>query len=231
MNLAISSAPKARKVFVSRPRVGRKAVLGIQAARLLCAKGPFWQVTFREHTCVTSRECRGLERVDLIMARNKVGYATMSARAELARRVLKDLAQGQPVSTHDAFQLRNWAVHREDSVLTLEEIAHRILDQDEDPKAIAGSMDDAPQTRNWRRVCAEFMMTDLKLAFTFLDIARTSGITESGRRNQENARTAYDAVLRFLPRSLPALSAAERQAIENKLGELKNRLEQRGENF
>ena len=64
--------------------------------------------------------------------------------------------------------LRNWAVHPEDSVLTLEEIAHRILDQDEDPKAIAGSMDDAPQTRNWRRVCAEFTMTDLNaVAFRF----------------------------------------------------------------
>ena len=60
MNLAISSAPKARKVFVSRPRVGRKAVLGIQAARLPCAKGPFWRVTFREHTWVTSREREAL---------------------------------------------------------------------------------------------------------------------------------------------------------------------------
>ena len=155
----------------------------------------------------------------------------MSAKAELARRVLENLAQGHLVPTHDALQLRNWAVRPEDSVLTLEEIAHRILDQDEDPKAIAGSMDDAPQAGNWRRVRAEFIMTDLELAFTFLDIARTSGVTETGRRNQKNARTAYDAMLRLLPQSLPALSTAERQAIENKLGELKNRLEQLGENF
>jgi len=42
---------------------------------------------------------------------------------------------------------------------------------------------------------------------------------------QSNARTAYDAVLRFLPWSLPAISAAERQAIANKLRELKKRLE------
>ena len=104
----------------------------------------------------------------------------MSARAELARRVLKDLAQGHLVSTHDALQLRNWAVHPEDSVLTLEEIAHRILDQDEDPKAIAGSMDDAPQTRNWRRVCAEFMMTDLKLAFT-VTVQVVSAATGAGK--------------------------------------------------
>jgi hypothetical protein len=155
----------------------------------------------------------------------------MSARAELARRVLKNLAQGCLVSTNDALQLRNWAVSPEDSVLTLDDIAHRILDQDEDPKAIASSMDDAPQAGNWRRACAEFVMADLELAFTFLDIARTLDLTAAGPRNQKNARTAYDAVLRFLPRSLPALSAAERQAIEKKLGELRKRLEQLGGDF
>jgi len=155
----------------------------------------------------------------------------MSSRAELARRVLENLAQGDFVSTHDALQLRNWAVRPEDSLLTLDEIAHRILNQDEDPKAIAGCMDDAPPAGNWRRACAEFIMADLELAFTFLDIAHTSGFTETGRRNRQNARTAYDAVLRFLPRSLPALSAAERQVIENKLKELKKRFEQLGGNF
>jgi hypothetical protein len=131
---------------------------------------------------------------------------------------------------HDAIQLRNWAVRPEDSVLTLEEIARRILGRDEDPKEIAGSMDDA-RAGNWRRVCAEFIMVDLELAFTFLDIARTAGVTKTGRRNQKNARTAYDAVLRYLPRCLPALSAVERQAIGNKLEELKKGLEQLGENF
>jgi len=154
----------------------------------------------------------------------------MSARAELARRILENLAEGDFVSTHDVLQLRNWAVRPEDSFLALEEIAHRILDQDEGPEAIAGSMDDAPQAGNWRRACAEFIMADLELAFTFLDIARTSGVTETGRRNRQNARSAYDAVLRFLPRSLPALSAAERQAIENKLSELKKRLGHLGGN-
>jgi hypothetical protein len=155
----------------------------------------------------------------------------MSSRAELARRVLENFAQGDFVSTKDALQLRNWAVRPEDSVLTLDEIAHRILDQDENPKAITSSMDDAPQASNWRRACAEFIMADLELAFTFLDIARTLGLTEAGRRNRKNALTAYDSVLRFLPRSLPALSAAERQAIEKKLRELKKRLEQLGGNF
>ena len=76
---------------------------------------------------------------DRISRRAEIDYRpqviTMSAKKELARRILESLAQGHPVSTHDALQLRNWAVRPEDSVLTLEEIAHSILDQDEDPKA------------------------------------------------------------------------------------------------
>jgi|ERR1017187_7633251 hypothetical protein len=167
----------------------------------------------------------------MIMAPNNLGCASMSSRAELARRVLENLAQGDSVSTQDALQLRNWAVRPEDSVLTLDEIAHRILCQDEAPKAIAGRIGDTPQAGGWRRACAEFIMTDLELAFTFLDIGRTSGVTETSRRNRQNARTAYDAVLRFLPRSLPALSAAERRAIENRLRELKKRLEGLGGSF
>jgi hypothetical protein len=79
----------------------------------------------------------------------------------------------------------------------LEEIARRIFGR-------AGSIVDA-QCRDWRLVGAEFIISDLKLAFTFLDIARTSLVMETVRRNQENARTAYNAVLRFLPRCLPAL--------------------------
>jgi hypothetical protein len=161
----------------------------------------------------------------MIVAPRKLGCASMASRAELARRILENLAQGDFVSTGDALQLRNWAVRPEDSLLTLDEIAHRILDHDEAPKAIGSGMDDTPQAGNWRRACAEFIMADLELAFTFLDIARTSGVTETGRRNRQNARIAHDTVLRFLPRSLPALSAAERRAIENRLRELKKRLE------
>ena len=56
--MTISSAPKACKVFVSHPRAGRRAVLAIQTAHLPYAKSPFWWVTFREQTWVTSRERR-----------------------------------------------------------------------------------------------------------------------------------------------------------------------------
>ena len=53
-----------------------------------------------------------------------------SDRAELARRILDVLAKGDPVSFHDAIQLRNWAVCPEDAMLSLEDIAHRILKQE-----------------------------------------------------------------------------------------------------
>jgi hypothetical protein len=57
-----------------------------------------------------------------------------SPRAELARRVLETLAHGQRVSTNDALQLRKLVVRTKDIMLTLADIAHRILDQEEDPK-------------------------------------------------------------------------------------------------
>jgi hypothetical protein len=55
----------------------------------------------------------------------------MSPRVELAGRVLAALAHGYRVPTLDAFQLRNWAIRPEDSVLPLAEIAIRILEHEE----------------------------------------------------------------------------------------------------
>ena len=143
----------------------------------------------------------------------------MFAQTELARAVLLTLRAGRAVPTHHATQLRNWAVCS--AVLPLEEIAWHILGR-------TGIMADAPPVVDWRRVGAEFIVADLKLAFTFLEIARTSSVTETVRRNQKNARAAYKAVLRFLPQCLPALSVAELQAVEDSLRKLKNRLEELG---
>jgi hypothetical protein len=56
----------------------------------------------------------------------------MSARADLARRVLLTLVEGKSVPTQEAFQLRNWANSPDDAMLSLEEIAHRILIQEEE---------------------------------------------------------------------------------------------------
>jgi hypothetical protein len=48
-------------------------------------------------------------------------------RGELARQVLHLLTQGQHVPERDALQLRNWAIRPEDAMLSLQEIACRIL--------------------------------------------------------------------------------------------------------
>jgi hypothetical protein len=47
------------------------------------------------------------------------------------------LTHGQPVPERDALQLRNWAVHPEDAMLSLEEIAYRILTEEENFKTKA----------------------------------------------------------------------------------------------
>jgi hypothetical protein len=37
------------------------------------------------------------------------------------------LTHGHPVPAQDAFRLRNWALHPDDAMLSLDEIAYRIL--------------------------------------------------------------------------------------------------------
>ena len=73
----------------------------------------------------------------------------------------------------------------------------------------------------------EFLLTDLDTALTFLDVAHTSGDQEIKQRNHKNARVAYDAVTRLLPKVKP--TAAQQQAIDEKLTRLKARLEAVGE--
>jgi hypothetical protein len=92
-------------------------------------------------------------------------------------------------------------------------------------------MDNNKGEASFRRSGAEFIMADLDLAFTFLDIANTSRVAETACRNQENARAAYDMVMRFLPKSIAALSVAERQTVQGKLADLKSRLQELGEEF
>jgi len=59
----------------------------------------------------------------------------MSDRAALAKQVLQTLASGEPVLERDALQLRNWAVTPTDAMLTLREVAKRILDDEENRKS------------------------------------------------------------------------------------------------
>jgi hypothetical protein len=57
----------------------------------------------------------------------------MSAREELARRVLYVLSNSNVVPPDDALQLRSWALTAEDALLPLTEIALRILGLDSTP--------------------------------------------------------------------------------------------------
>jgi hypothetical protein len=79
------------------------------------------------------------------------------------------------------------------------------------------------------RAALEFLCTETDLAMTFLDIADTSVISETSRRNRKNARKAYDTVIHFLPRFM--LTAADSRAFQDRLSTLRIRLESVGECF
>ena len=74
-----------------------------------------------------------------------------------------------------------------------------------------------------------FLLTDLDLAMTFMDVADSSHIEETTRRNHTNARTAYDTVLHLLQALM--LNVDRRQAIDAKLAILKTRLKAAGQQF
>ena len=69
----------------------------------------------------------------------------------------------------------------------------------------------------------EFVLAELDAGSTFMDIAATSGIEETVRRNQKNARHAYDTALRLLQHLTP--DAGQRRSIDTKMAALKARLE------
>jgi hypothetical protein len=79
----------------------------------------------------------GWPNFDTEMNFGDVGLRMGSVRAQLSHHLLKVLARGQAVPEHDAIQLRNWAVRPEDTMLSLEEIARRIIDQEEKPNVKA----------------------------------------------------------------------------------------------
>ena len=72
------------------------------------------------------------------------------------------------------------------------------------------------------RAGVEFIVTDLDLAITFLDVAAASTDSYVVRRNHDNARTAYTAVVNLLERLF--LDRPQRQEIEAKLDTLRARL-------
>lgn len=68
----------------------------------------------------------------------------------------------------------------------------------------------------------QFLIADLSVAHTFLDVAAVTQSEETRKRNRLNARTAYEMVLHFLPRV--SASDEEYPALEDKLRKLKERL-------
>ena len=67
------------------------------------------------------------------------------------------------------------------------------------------------------------LLADLDLAMTFLEIARTTTDASVRQRNRENARKAYETVLRFQLRLVP--TAEEKKSMEEKLGNVRDGLE------
>jgi GH35 family endo-1,4-beta-xylanase len=72
----------------------------------------------------------------------------------------------------------------------------------------------------------EFVITELDMALTFLDIADTSKIDETVKRNQENARKAYETVQRLLKDLRP--NRDEKALIGAKISVLEARLQAGG---
>jgi hypothetical protein len=74
-----------------------------------------------------------------------------------------------------------------------------------------------------------FVMADLGVALTLMDVADTSGLIETKQRNHRNARKAYDSVVRLLEKLLP--NPEQQAEIDLKLETLKNRLIAAGQRF
>ena len=68
-----------------------------------------------------------------------------------------------------------------------------------------------------------FLIADLELGLTFMDVAGTSTDADTARRNHANARTAYETVLGM--KSRVALTPAEEALVNDKLDLLKARLD------
>jgi hypothetical protein len=69
----------------------------------------------------------------------------------------------------------------------------------------------------------EFLLIDIDLAFTFLNIASTTENPETRERNRRNARIAYDSVARLASR--PILSGRNLDLVWERMAHLKRALE------
>jgi hypothetical protein len=75
----------------------------------------------------------------------------------------------------------------------------------------------------------EFLLIDLDVGIVFMDVAEASRFEETRLRNHQNARKAYDTVLRLLKKLTP--NAGQHRMIDAKLALLKIRLQAVGQQF
>ena len=73
----------------------------------------------------------------------------------------------------------------------------------------------------------KFLRTELRAGITRAHIAKNTSDESKKQRNRQEARKAYDAVLRFLPQTF--LSQEEKEEIDSKLTELKFALRSLGD--
>jgi hypothetical protein len=78
-------------------------------------------------------------------------------------------------------------------------------------------------------ISIEFLLNDLDLAMTLLDVASTTIVDETAKRNHQNAHKAYDVVVCHL--SKVKLNASQEHELDEKLAALKARLESVGQKF
>jgi hypothetical protein len=86
-----------------------------------------------------------------------------------------------------------------------------------------GSRNSLRQPIDTNQVGIEFLLTELDTGLVFLKVAAAAKSAERVLRNRENARLAYNTVLRFLP--IVKLGAEERKVFDQKLAELKAQLD------
>jgi hypothetical protein len=71
-------------------------------------------------------------------------------------------------------------------------------------------------------ISIDFLISDARVALTFLDLAETTRIAEDRGRRIKEAKQAYDSILCFLPRATPTDEQGE--ALGAELAKLKERL-------
>jgi len=72
----------------------------------------------------------------------------------------------------------------------------------------------------------EFLLTDLDVALTFMDVAKTTEFRDTAERNHQNARRAYEMVITKLKEVTP--NAHQQAMLDEKLAMLQARLKAAG---